>query len=66
MSWRAFALILTSLVGWGITGSMSTGLAIGGADCLIKLGTYYTHERLWLRVKWGRINSAPVSRNGRL
>ena len=59
VSWRVFALVITFLVGWQVTGSLTAGLAIGGSDCLLKIGTYYLHERLWLRVRWGRTD--PVS-----
>jgi len=51
--WRFFALIITSLVGWLLTGSARMGLAIGGADFAVKIVTYYLHERLWQRVRWG-------------
>ena len=53
LSWRFFALIITAVLGGMITGSVRMGLAIGGADLVVKLGTYYVHERLWQRVRWG-------------
>lgn len=59
-----FALIITAVVARGVTGSVAVGLAIGGLDCLVKLGTYYIHERLWLRVKWGHVDSDVVSKGG--
>lgn len=53
VSWRLFALLITCVIACLITGSTTAGLVIGGFDCLVKIVTYYLHERLWLRVKWG-------------
>jgi uncharacterized membrane protein len=60
LSWRLFALLITCLVALVVTGSAATSLAIGGADFLIKIGTYYLHERLWLNISWGRVDSSVV------
>lgn len=66
LSWRVFALIITAVIARAVTGSVAAGLAIGGFDFLFKLGTFYIHERLWLRVKWGQIDSGIVSEGGGL
>jgi len=44
---RVISLIVTSLVGWLITGNPLIGLSIGTIDLLVKLGLYYAHETIW-------------------
>ena len=44
---RVISLIVTSLVGWAITGNPLIGLSIGAADLVIKLFLYYGHETVW-------------------
>ena len=53
VSWRVCAFFLTFFAGWILTGSVRTGAAIGLADFCSKIVTFYGHERLWLRVRWG-------------
>lgn len=53
-------MIITSVAAWFITGSVETGLCIGFVDMLAKLFSYYAHERLWQRVKWGFVRSDVV------
>jgi uncharacterized membrane protein len=55
ITWRVFSLFLTANVAWIATGSPKTGLVIGAADALIKIGLYYGHERLWNCVGFGRV-----------
>ena len=47
ISARIISVIVTSLVGWAVTGNPYIGLSIGAADMVIKLGLYYIHETLW-------------------
>ena len=47
ISARIISVIVTSLVGWAVTGNPYIGLSIGAADMVIKLGLYYIHESLW-------------------
>ena len=55
LSWRFVATLITFSVAWLITGKLTFAVEIGVADTLIKLGAYYFHERLWIRVKFGRL-----------
>lgn len=55
LSWRFVATLITFSVAWLVTGKLTFAVEIGVADTLIKLGTYYFHERLWIRVKFGRL-----------
>lgn len=54
VSWRFFATIITGCVALIITGKVEVALSIGLLDTAIKLGAYYTHERAWNRLSFGR------------
>ena len=54
VSWRILALIITGSVAWAITGELRFAAYIGAADSVIKLGVYYAHERVWIRISFGR------------
>jgi len=47
ISARVISIIVTSLVGWAITGDPLIGLSIGAVDAIIKICIYYTHETIW-------------------
>jgi uncharacterized membrane protein len=47
--YRVASLIVTSLVGWAITGNPLIGISIGAVDMVIKLALYYCHETIWER-----------------
>ena len=55
LSWRLVATVVTFSVAWFITGKLTLAAEISVADTLIKLGGYYFHERLWIRVKFGKL-----------
>ncbi len=55
LSWRFVATLITFSVAWLVTGKLTFAVEIGVADTLIKLGAYYFHERLWIRVKFGKL-----------
>ena len=55
LTWRVTALVITTAVVWLITGKPKLALSIGALDTLIKLAIYYTHERLWLQVRFGKV-----------
>lgn len=46
---RAISLMITTGVGFALTGSLHAGLTLGLADTVVKLGVYYGHEWLWER-----------------
>ncbi len=57
LTWRVAAFGITTSVAWLICGRMEVGLSIGAVDTVIKLFAYYTHERAWLKVPFGRMTS---------
>lgn len=55
LSWRFIATLITFSIAWIATGRLTLALEIGIADTLIKLGAYYFHERVWIRVRFGKL-----------
>jgi len=54
LTWRFIATFITAGVAWAFIGELREAAAIGVADTLLKLGIYYSHERLWNRIPLGR------------
>jgi adenylylsulfate kinase len=55
LSYRVLSTFLTAGVAYSITGSVGDAIRIGLLDTGVKLGAYYFHERLWLRIRFGRV-----------
>jgi len=47
LSWRVIGTVDTIILSGVITGSWSTGLAIGGVEVFTKMILYFLHERAW-------------------
>lgn len=54
LTWRAGGLMMTVGVAWWITGKGELAASIGLADTVIKIVVYYVHERMWLKIPFGR------------
>lgn len=54
-SWRIIGTVDTILISWIITHRLHVALSIGFVELFTKLVLYYFHERVWGRVKIGRI-----------
>jgi uncharacterized membrane protein len=54
LTWRTWAFFITALVVWVATRRLEFAATIGLADTAIKLFAYYAHERLWLRIPFGK------------
>ena len=55
MSYRVASILLMTLVAWLITRELKLAAVIGVGDAVIKIGLFYVHERLWARVRFGRV-----------
>ena len=49
VSWRVIGTVDTIVLSGIITGSWSTGLAIGGVEVVTKMVLYFLHERVWYK-----------------
>lgn len=57
LTWRITALAITTFVAWLITDKVELAATIGVADAVIKLAAYYSHERAWLKVGYGKLQA---------
>ena len=53
-SWRFIATFITAGIVWVLTGEAKFAAAVGLIDTTVKLFVYFIHERIWLRVHFGR------------
>ena len=58
ISWRCIATATTTIIVWLVTGKLELAATVGALDTVLKLGEYYAHERIWNRVKFGRIKAS--------
>lgn len=54
ITWRIIATFITTIITFWFTGNTALSIAIGFTDTLIKLFTYYFHERIWNKINFGR------------
>ena len=55
ITWRILATSDTFLISWFITGNWTWAGAIAGIEVITKMFLYYAHERVWDKIKWGRM-----------
>jgi len=55
LSWRVVAFVITFGIAFLITGKTEQAIGIGFIDSLVKIFAYYTHERVWFRVPYGKL-----------
>ena len=54
LSWRVLGTLDTILVSWLVTGSTGIAFSIGFIEVSTKIVLYYTHERIWNTIPWGK------------
>ncbi len=54
ISWRIIATLVTFLVAYLLTKEAVLSISIGLGDAIIKIGAFYSHERVWNRINFGR------------
>lgn len=58
VTWQCTGMVVTTAIGYALTGSVETGGALAGASALISIFFYVGHERAWTRVRWGVLPEA--------
>jgi uncharacterized membrane protein len=53
--WRAMGVIILGGISYGVTRNLEAMTLITVLFHSLRLVLYYWHERLWLRVEWGKI-----------
>ena len=66
ITWRMVGTLDTMLLSFIITGNPWTGVKIGIAEVLTKMGLYYFHERLWFRINLSKSGRSRESRKRHL
>jgi len=54
LTYRVLSVSLTFVISLIITGKLSWATAIAGAEAVTKMFLYFTHERAWNKIKWGK------------
>lgn len=55
ISWRVIATSITFCIAYLFTGEVTIALEIGALDMVFKLISYFFHERIWGKIRMGRI-----------
>lgn len=53
LTWRLVASLDTFALTWLLTGRLTLGLSVAGAEVATKMTLYFVHERAWACVDWG-------------
>ena len=56
ISWRLLGTIDTITVSFILTGRIRLALSIGCVELFSKVALYYIHERIWNKIKFGKVN----------
>jgi uncharacterized membrane protein len=54
ITWRMTGTADTIFVSFLVTGRLVTAVSIGGIELVTKIILYYSHERAWENITWGR------------
>lgn len=57
LTWRIIAFLVTIIVVYIYSGDIKEALVIGVSANFVKIFLYYIHERMWNRVKFGRVKT---------
>ncbi|HEY1718546.1 MAG TPA: DUF2061 domain-containing protein [Verrucomicrobiae bacterium] len=59
VSWRLAGSIDTMIISFLITRQWKWAFTISGVELFTKVFLYYVHERIWHKIKWGKIEARP-------
>jgi uncharacterized membrane protein len=59
LSYRVTGTIATFIISYLVTGEVKFALSIMSVDFISKIGIFYLHERVWDKIKFGRIQENP-------
>jgi uncharacterized membrane protein len=62
ISWRLTGSIDTMIISFLVTGRIKLALTISGVELFTKIFLYYVHERVWLKIPFGRIKEPPADK----
>ena len=56
ITWRATGTADTFLIALIITKKPFVAASIASVEVITKITLYYFHERIWNKIRWGRVN----------
>lgn len=59
LTWQAIGLLTMTTVNYFYLGNLSQGMGLSLLLTVQGLLTYVVHERVWARVRWGKVFPAP-------
>jgi len=60
ISWRITGTIDTMVISYFITGDFTMALSIGSVEVFTKMALYFFHERLWNKIRYGKVEEKPI------
>lgn len=61
ISWRVFATTTTIIIVYLFFGRLDLAIAAGVLETAAKIGLYWAHERVWVKIRWGRKKIEPFN-----
>ena len=55
VSWRIFSFFLTITIIYAYTKNIKQAIGVGAGIDIVKMVLYYMHERIWNKIKFGRV-----------
>lgn len=55
ISWRVVATLVTGGVTYVVTNRVDLAITVGLGDSIVKFFTYYLHERMWSKIRFGQV-----------
>lgn len=59
ISWRITGTMDTLVLSWIITGEFKFAISIASAEVITKIILFYLHERIWNKIKLGKVAVPP-------
>lgn len=61
ISWRVFATLTTIIIVYLLFGKLDLAIAAGAIEVIAKIILFWMHERLWLKIRWGKKRIEPFN-----
>ncbi len=61
VSWRVFATTTTIIIVYIFFGRLDLAIAAGVIETVAKIALYWAHERLWVKIRWGKKKIEPFN-----
>jgi len=58
LSWQALGILSMTIVSYPHTGSLVSAFSIASSAALSSFVFFFAHEKLWNKVRWGRMTSS--------